>query len=119
MSDVSSYTFYESKFIPEDLRRLQIDDVRNSEYIEEEDIKRFSIDQRSQLFRESNVIVTNDDVLFRFQTDGGTGGLEGFNKKALNRSHDMGDEDPPQRSLSGNHLRAGQTFKSGEGRYLS
>jgi hypothetical protein len=77
------------------------------------------MDQRSKLFRESNVIFTNDDVLFRFQTDGGTGGLEGFNKKALNRSNDMGDEDPPQRSLSGYHLRTAQSFKSEKSRYLS
>ena len=31
----------------EDLRRLQIDDVKNSEYIEEDDIKRFSMAERS------------------------------------------------------------------------
>lgn len=71
---------------------MQIDDVRNSEYIEEAEVKRFSMEQRSQLFRESNVIVTNEDVFFRFQAaDGGTGGLDGLKK--LNRSHDITDDD--------------------------
>jgi hypothetical protein len=41
----------------EDLRRLDIDDVRNSEYIEEQEVKRFSIIQKSQLFKESNIIM--------------------------------------------------------------
>jgi hypothetical protein len=45
---------------------LYNDEVRNSEYIEEAEVKRFSMEQRSQLFRESNVIVTNEDVFFRF-----------------------------------------------------
>ncbi len=40
----------------EDLKRLDIDDVKNSEYIEEDIIKKYSFDQRSQFFRESNVI---------------------------------------------------------------
>ena len=31
----------------EDLRRLDIDDVKNSEYIEEEEIKRYSMAQKS------------------------------------------------------------------------
>lgn len=54
-----------------------MDDVRNSEYIEEDVIKRYSFEQRSQLFRESNVIVSSqgqEDILFRFQMNGGTGG---------------------------------------------
>ena len=40
----------------EDLKRLDIDDVKNSEYIEEDIIKKYSFDQRSQFFRDSNVI---------------------------------------------------------------
>jgi hypothetical protein len=40
----------------EDLKRLDIDDVKNSEYIEEDVIKKYSFDQRSQFFRDSNVI---------------------------------------------------------------
>ena len=40
----------------EDLKSLDIDDVKNSEYIEEDIIKKYSFDQRSQFFRDSNVI---------------------------------------------------------------
>jgi hypothetical protein len=73
------------------LRRLQIDDVKNSEYIEEEEIKRFSMAQRSQLFRESNVIVTDENVIFKLIGDGGTGGLDDV-KNMMNRSHDFNDD---------------------------
>jgi hypothetical protein len=42
----------------EDLKRLDIDDVKNSEYIEEDVIRKYSFDQQSMLFRNSNVIAS-------------------------------------------------------------
>lgn len=42
----------------EDLKRLDIDDVKNSMYIEEDVIRRYSFDQQSMLFRNSNVIAS-------------------------------------------------------------
>lgn len=47
-----------SFFVKQDLKRLDIDDVKNSMYIEENVIKKYSFDQRSQLFRDSNVIAS-------------------------------------------------------------
>jgi len=42
----------------EHLKRLDIDDVKNSMYIEEDVIRRYSFDQQSMLFRNSNVIAS-------------------------------------------------------------
>ena len=74
----------------EDLRRLNIDDVKNSEYIEEGEIRRFSMEQRSNFFNESNIVSSEGNyqqVQFEFAADGGTGGQLNFNK--MNRSHDF------------------------------
>jgi hypothetical protein len=77
----------------EDLKRLDIDDVKNSEYIEEDIIRKYSFDQRSQLFRDSNVIASShaqEDILFRFQTVGGP--TDKFKNSQLNRSQDPLDD---------------------------
>ena len=80
----------------EDLKRLDNDEVRNSEYIEEDVILRYSFEQRSQLFTNSNVILNSqgqEDILFKFQANGGTGGAgEKFKNSHLNRSNDPLDE---------------------------
>jgi hypothetical protein len=55
-----------------------MDDVKNSEYIEEDEIKKYSFEQKSQLFKNSNIIMSThgqEDILFKFQMNvGGTGG---------------------------------------------
>ena len=74
---------------------MDIDDVKNSEYIEEDVIRKYSFEQRSQLFRNSNVIMSHADndpnMIFKFE--GGTGGLDSQirTKSNLNRSHDVND----------------------------
>jgi len=81
----------------EDLKRLDQDDVRASEYIEEDVIRKYSFEQRSQLFRNSNVIMSHadDDPNIIFKFEGGTGGLDshalGRSKSNLNRSHDIAE----------------------------
>lgn len=45
-----------SYYIKEDLRRMQLDDVKNSEYIEEEVLKHSTAEQRQQILFNSNVI---------------------------------------------------------------
>jgi len=76
----------------EDLKRLDQDDVKNSEYIEEDVIRSYSFAQRSQLFRNSNVIMSHvgDDPNIIFKFEGGTGGLDSHvrSKSNLNRSQD-------------------------------
>lgn len=49
------------------------------------------MDERSRLFRESNVIIPRDDVLYRFQSiDAGTGGIEEIRRTAkMNLSHEI------------------------------
>lgn len=66
---------------------MKIDDVKNSEYIEEEEIKRFSVEQRSQFVRDSHDLrgTIDENVAFRMLSDGGTGGLDML-KKIMNRS---------------------------------
>ena len=49
------------------------------------------MEQKSVLFRESNVIGANDDVMFRLSADGGTGGIEALRKINMNRSQDLND----------------------------
>jgi hypothetical protein len=44
-----------SIFVQEDLRRLQMDEVKNSEYIEEEEVRRQSFEQREQFLREAGL----------------------------------------------------------------
>lgn len=57
----------------EDLKRLDQDDVKNSEYIEEDVIKSYSFAQRSQLLR-SNLIMSHADddpnIIFKFEGAG-------------------------------------------------
>lgn len=87
------------------MKRLDIDDVKNSEYIEEDEIKKYSFEQKSQLFKNSNIIMSThgqEDILFKFQMNGGgTGGLEyQLRNTQLNRSQDPLDE--TRRVSSGN-----------------
>ena len=78
------------KSLLEDLKRLDLDDVKNSEYIEEDEIRRFSEVQRSQFFRNSNVVLSNagDDVMFKFE--GTNSGI--LKNSNLNRSHDVNNQ---------------------------
>ena len=81
--------------------------MRNSEYIEEDVIRKYSYDQRSQLFRNSNVIMSHaeDDPNMIFKFEGGNGGFEVRSKSQLNRSHDVND--------SGNIRETGASDKVG------
>jgi|LauGreDrversion4_2_1035121.scaffolds.fasta_scaffold177290_3 hypothetical protein len=47
--------FISSIFVKEDLRRLKLDDVKNSEYIEEEEVRRQSFEQREQFIKEAGL----------------------------------------------------------------
>ena len=80
----------------EDLKRLDNDDVRNSEYIEEDVIKRYSYDQASYIFRNSNIVASSaaqEDLLYKVK-NGARG--ESLNDKlrstTLNKSHDPLDD---------------------------
>ncbi len=86
---------------------MDIDDVKNSEYIEEDVIRKYSFDQRSQLFRNSNVIMSHaeDDPNMIFKFEGVNGGLDARSKSQLNRSHDVND--------SGNIRETGASDKKG------
>lgn len=53
-----------SFFVKEDLRRLQLDDVKNSEYIEEEDVRRQSFEQREVFLKEAGL---DNDHNFRIE----------------------------------------------------
>ena len=93
LSNVSNLSV---KISTEDLKRLDIDDVKASEYIEEDVIRKYSFEQRSQLFRNSNIIMSHAEdpnVIFKFE--GGTGGIDSQayarTKSNLNRSHDVND----------------------------
>ena len=56
--------FVISFFVEQDLRRLQLDDVKNSEYIEEEDVRRQSFEQREVFLKESGL---DNDLKFKFE----------------------------------------------------
>lgn len=60
---------------------MQMDDVKNSEYIEEEDIKKSTYEQRQQMFFNSRIIA-DESVKFMFHLDGGTGGGSQIKHKA-------------------------------------
>ena len=47
--------FIAAIFVEEDLRRLKLDEVKNSEYIEEEDVRRQSFEQREQFLKEAGL----------------------------------------------------------------
>lgn len=49
-----------SFFVDQDLRRLQLDDVKNSEYIEEEEIRRHSFEQRDVFNKEHGYLDDNN-----------------------------------------------------------
>lgn len=56
---------------------MQLDDVKNSEYIEEEELKHTTAEQRQQLLYNSNIIA-NENVKFKFSLmDGATGATGG------------------------------------------
>eukprot|EP00347_Sterkiella_histriomuscorum_P019206 403342532 len=55
-----------SFFIKQDLRRLDIDDVKNSEYIEDDEFRRQSYEQREAFLRESGFFNENDKFKFEF-----------------------------------------------------
>jgi hypothetical protein len=50
--------------VKEDLRRLQLDDVKNSEYIEEEEVRRQSFEQREVFLKEAGL---DNDLKFKFE----------------------------------------------------
>ena len=50
-----------------------MDDVKNSEYVEEEDIKKSTYEQRQQMFFNSRIIA-DESVKFKFKLDSGVGG---------------------------------------------
>ena len=47
--------FIAAIFVKEDLRRLKLDEVKNSEYIEEEDVRRQSFEQRELFPKEAGL----------------------------------------------------------------
>jgi hypothetical protein len=47
--------FIAAIFVEEDLRRLKLDEVKNSEYIEEEDVRRQSFEQRELFLKEAGL----------------------------------------------------------------
>ena len=51
---------------------MQLDDVKNSEYIEEKELKNSTAEQKQILFNSN--IICDDNVKFEFSLDGGTGG---------------------------------------------
>jgi len=53
-------------FVEEDLRRMQLDDVKNSEYVDEDEVRRQSFEQRSEIIRETGVENAGGDLKFKF-----------------------------------------------------
>jgi hypothetical protein len=71
-----------SFFVKEDLRRLQLDEVKNSEYIEEDEVRRQSFEQREQFLKEAGL---EGNLRFQFEfgdesNRGGGGQVVGFGK---------------------------------------
>ncbi|CDW89422.1 major facilitator superfamily protein [Stylonychia lemnae] len=55
-----------SCFLKQELRRLDLDDVKNSEYIEDDEFRRQSYEQREAFLRESGF---EEDMKFKFEFD--------------------------------------------------
>lgn len=58
--------FLMSIFIEEDLRRMQLDDVKNSEYVDEDEVRRQSFEVGSDKNRETGVENSNAQFKFDF-----------------------------------------------------
>ncbi len=55
-------------FVEEDLRRLQLDDVKNSEYIQDDEVRKQSFDEREVFLKEAGL---ENDLKFHFEFDKG------------------------------------------------
>ena len=53
--------------------------MKNSEYIEEDELRRSSLEHRQNIIFNSNIIAS-EDVKFEFTVDGGTGGAAKVNR---------------------------------------
>jgi hypothetical protein len=53
-----------SFFVDEDLRRLQLDDVKNSEYIKDDEVRRQSFEEREVFLKEAGL---ENDLKFQFE----------------------------------------------------
>jgi MFS family permease len=63
---IAALALITSIFIDQDLRRLYLDDVKNSEYIEENELRKASFEQREVFFKEAGL---DNDLKFRFEFD--------------------------------------------------
>ena len=52
----------------EDLRRLQLDDVKNSEYVQDDEVRKQSFDEREVFLKEAGL---ENDLKFHFEFDKG------------------------------------------------
>jgi hypothetical protein len=59
-----------SFFVDEDLRRLQLDDVKNSEYILDDEVRRQSFEEREVFLKEAGL---ENDLKFQFEFEKGEG----------------------------------------------
>jgi hypothetical protein len=64
----SAIAFVISFFVEEDLRRLQLDDVKNSEYIQDDEVRRQSFEEREVFLKEAGL---ENDLKFQFEFEKG------------------------------------------------
>ena len=64
----SAIAFVISFFVEEDLRRLQLDDVKNSEYIQDDEVRRQSFEEREIFLKEAGL---ENDLKFQFEFERG------------------------------------------------
>ena len=81
-----------SFFVDEDLRRLQLDDVKNSEYIKDEEVRRQSFEEREVFLKEAGL---ENDLKFQFEFEKGANQKIEANEKIKN---DMSIDFMPVRS---------------------